>query len=209
VEPAQTGVTDIVLEGKIIESTGEKLQLEITASDSSGAKWYTRRYEGTASKYSYDAKRGPDPFQDIYNRISNDLALYRAKLQPAQVRELRTISELRFAESFSPQAFGGYLRTDKRGIYRIQRLPADNDPMLVRIRQIREPNLFRTHCRIITTALRARSRPVPGLAQELHRVPCPRNCASNNAAYVAGIAQVGRGGRRHGEQQQPQPARSA
>ena len=143
VEPAQTGVTDIVLDGRIIESTGEELQLEITASDSSGAQWYTRRYEGTASKYSYDAKRGPDPFQDVYNRIVNDLALYRARLQPAKVRELRTISELRFAESFSPQAFGGYLQTDKKGISRIQRLPADNDPMLARIRQIRErDNLF-------------------------------------------------------------------
>lgn len=138
VEPAQTGVTDIVVDGRILESTGETLKLEISASDSTGANWYTRTYEGTASKYSYDAKRGPDPFQDVYNRISNDLALHRAKLSAQRVRELRTISELRFAESFSPQAFGGYLSTDAKGKYSIRRLPAENDPMLIRIRKIRE-----------------------------------------------------------------------
>ena len=139
VTPERTAITDVVVDGRIIESTGLDLVLEITPSDASGATWYTRRYEGTASRYSYDARHAAgEPFQDVYNRIANDLAMYRAGLSAARVNELRLISELQFAESFSPQAFGGYLETDRKGITKIRRLPAENDPMLARVRQIRE-----------------------------------------------------------------------
>ena len=139
VTPERTAITDVVVDGRIIESTGLDLVLEITPSDASGATWYTRRYEGTASKFSYDARHAAgEPFQDVYNRIANDLAMYRAGLSAARVNELRMISELQFAESFSPQAFGGYLETDRKGITKIRRLPAENDPMLARVRQIRE-----------------------------------------------------------------------
>lgn len=139
VTPERTAITDVVVQGRIIESTGLDLVLEITPGDASGATWYTRRYEGTASKFSYDAKHAAgEPFQDVYNRIANDLAMYRASMSADRVRELRTISELKFAESFSPQAFGGYLETDRKGTTKITRLPAENDPMLARVRQIRE-----------------------------------------------------------------------
>ena len=139
VTPERTAITDVVVDGRIIESTGLDLVLEITPSDASGTTWYTRRYEGTASKFSYDARHAAgEPFQDVYNRIANDLAMYRAGLAAARVNELRMISELQFAESFSPQAFGGYLETDRKGITKIRRLPAENDPMLARVRQIRE-----------------------------------------------------------------------
>ncbi len=143
VAPAETGVSDVVVSGKIIESTGEKLALEISVSDASGATWYTRPYEGYASKYSYQGKRAPEPFQDVYNRIANDLAVARAKMPAADASRLRTISELRFAQGFSPKAFGGFLDVDKKGRVTVRRLPAENDPMLERIRRIRErDNLF-------------------------------------------------------------------
>lgn len=143
VAPTETGVSDIVVAGKILESTGEKLALEISVSDASGAPWYTKQYEGFASKYSYDAKVAPEPFQDVYNRIANDLAVARARVPAAEAKRLRTISELRFAESFAPKAFRGFLEKDKNGRFSVRRLPAENDPMLARIRSIRErDNLF-------------------------------------------------------------------
>ncbi|MDP4916699.1 MAG: hypothetical protein NWR12_03160, partial [Haliea sp.] len=46
--------------------------------------------------------------------------------------------ELQFARSFSPQAFAGYLSENRKGVLEIRRLPADDDPMLERIRSIRE-----------------------------------------------------------------------
>lgn len=143
VVPKDTALTDVVVDGRIVESTGDKLVLEITASDVGGAVWYTRSYEGYASKFSYEGKQQGDPFQDVYNRIANDLANQRARLSPAQAARLRQITELRFAESFSPEAFGGYLGKDARGQYSVLRLPAGNDPMLERVRKIRQrDNLF-------------------------------------------------------------------
>ncbi len=137
--PEQTAISDVVVQGRILASNGLELALEITASDAGGTTWYTRRYEGTASRYSYDATRGAaaDPFQDVYNRIANDLAAYRAQMEPKRARELRTIAELKFAAAFAPQAFDGYLATDRKGVARIERLPAENDPMLERVRRIR------------------------------------------------------------------------
>lgn len=138
VMPEGTGVADVMIEGRILESTGERLQLEVSVSDASGKHWYTRTYEGLASKYSYSGSRAPEPFQDVYNRIANDLATARAKLPEAEVTRLRAIAELRFAESFSPQAFGGYLARDAKGRITLRRLPAEDDPMLERVRRIRE-----------------------------------------------------------------------
>jgi hypothetical protein len=45
---------------------------------------------------------------------------------------------LRFARSFSPDAFSGYLGKNPHGKYVVLRLPAENDPMLERVRTIRE-----------------------------------------------------------------------
>lgn len=138
VAPDETGIADVVVRGRILESTGEKLALEVSPEDASGEIWYTQRYEGFASKYSYQGGRSAEPFQDVYNRIANDLALARAKIPAATAARIRTVSELRFAEGFSPEAFGGFLARDARGRYTVRRLPAENDPMLARIRQIRE-----------------------------------------------------------------------
>ena len=43
-----------------------------------------------------------------------------------------------FAKRFSPDVFDDYLEQGRDGVYRIISLPADNDPVLNRIRDIRE-----------------------------------------------------------------------
>ena len=203
--PEQTAVTDVIVQGRIIESTGLELVLEITASDVSGSKWYTRRYEGTASRYSYDSARSgaaADPFQDVYNRIANDLAAWRAKMDPRHVRELRTIAELKFAAAFSPQAFDGYLATDRKGIVKIARLPAESDPMLERVRRIRERDAlfvdtlqdqYDTFARQMAQPYQDWRRETHGEAlayQELRRQATLRTVAGI-AAIVGGIAAQG------------------
>ena len=45
---------------------------------------------------------------------------------------------MRFARSMSPDAFEGHLSNDGKGKYTIERLPAVDDPMLARVRKIRE-----------------------------------------------------------------------
>lgn len=131
--------TDILVKSIILVSTGESLKLRVNVSDASGRDWYTRDYENVASKFSYARTSNvKEPFQDVYNQITNDIAAYRARFSEREISNLRTISRLKFAQEFSPDAFGGHLQKDKNGHLKIVRLPAETDPMLTRIEKIRE-----------------------------------------------------------------------
>jgi hypothetical protein len=138
--PKDTSTVDIRVAGEILRSDGEGMSLKIIVGDATGRQWYEKSYSSEVSKHShqYNAKQGKDPFQDIYNRVANDIAVYRNKLSGAEIKNIRTVAELRFAQDFSPEAFGGHLEADKKGIQVINRLPAENDPMMKRIRKIRE-----------------------------------------------------------------------
>lgn len=140
VVPNDTQISDLMVRGKILHSDGEELQLAITATDSRGRVWLEKTYTGNASQYAYDATtRNPyDPFQTVYNTIANDLLQALEKLEPQQRSDVRLVSELLFARSFSPDAFDGYLDQNRKGEYAVKRLPAENDPMLARVREIRE-----------------------------------------------------------------------
>jgi hypothetical protein len=132
---------DVYINGTILRSDGEAMEMRITVSDSTGREWYTRVYDEVISKFNYEPsqRQQADPFQVIYNKISNDLLEYRQhKLSNKQIVEIRTISELLFARRFSPEAFDSYLSTDRRGKLVIVSLPAESDPVLQRVRDIRE-----------------------------------------------------------------------
>ncbi len=138
--PTKEVITDVYIEGIILHSDGERLELGITVSDTSGKEWYQRSYIQEASKYAYDRRQSllRDPFQGLFNRIANDLVDYRKALGGKQATTLRNISTLRFARDFSPEAFEQHIQTDRKGMLEIKRLPATNDPILQRIQHIRE-----------------------------------------------------------------------
>jgi hypothetical protein len=140
VTPNSDVIMDLYITGTIYQSDGETMDLEIQVVDSSGKKWIKKRYKQTTGKYAYDRrlKSLGDPFQNLFIRIANDLLKYREKISDQQAQELRTISELRFAKKFSPEAFDNYTEEDRKGILSISRLPAENDTILVRVRKIRE-----------------------------------------------------------------------
>lgn len=138
--PASTTVTDVYVEGTILSSDGEELELRIRVSDTSGQQWFERTYREVASRYAYrqGGNRQGDPFQGLYNRIANDMLQSAARLKPAQATELRAISELRFARDFVPDAYDAHISSNRRGILGITRLPAGNDPLMARIADLRE-----------------------------------------------------------------------
>lgn len=138
--PTGTQITDLIVRGEILHSDGEELQLAITAIDARGDVWLSKTYTGKASRYAYQpATRNPyDPFQAVYNTIANDLVEQLEELPDKERGDVRLVTELRFARDFSPDAFNGYLEQTRNGEYDINRLPAENDPMLERVRDIRE-----------------------------------------------------------------------
>jgi len=146
VMPNDISTFDVLLTGQILLSNGEAMILKVTASDSTGNVWYTKEYNENISQFSYEQtqRQANDPFQVIYNNIANDLLEYRKNnLKPAAIYNIRNVTELKFARSFSPDIFSNYVTTDNRGITSVVRLPADNDPYLARLREIRQrDNMF-------------------------------------------------------------------
>lgn len=138
--PAETDSVDLLVTGRILESHGETLAVRIEARDASGRLWLERSYEAEAAAGAYAALQPgeKDAFQDLYNRIANDLAAERMRLTPAQARELRTLSQLRFARRFAPEAYEGYLKKGPEETFVVNRLPAEGDAMMARLLKIRE-----------------------------------------------------------------------
>jgi hypothetical protein len=138
--PRPTHAVDVVVSGKILHSTGEHLTMAIAVEDATGRRWFEKQYDTLASKYAYGetVPQGIDPFQATYKQLADDLLAFRESLTAAQIHEIRTTAEMQFARSFAPDAFGEHIHETPRGGIEIVRLPADNDPMLVRVRRIRD-----------------------------------------------------------------------
>lgn len=138
--PSREVITDVYVSGTIKHSDGEELALEIVVTDTTGAQWYSKIYKGLASRYAYDRRQQiqRDPFQGLFNQIANDLIIWRQKLTAKEATNLRTVSMLRFARDFAPEAFSQHMEADRKGQLTVVRLPATNDPILQRVQRMRE-----------------------------------------------------------------------
>ena len=142
VVPEGVRFVDILVTGKILESTGGRLELEVRAVDAVGRVWIDDKiYSGEADLGSYKtdaALRARDPFKNVYVQIADDLLQARERLSATDRRDIRQIAALRFAQDLDPRSFGGYLVEGKDGLIKVNRLPASDDPALARVEKIRE-----------------------------------------------------------------------
>jgi hypothetical protein len=140
VMPLETPDVDVLVRGEILESNGEHLVLRVEVIDAAGNTWFRKAYEEKAKQnfYTDNTPGEKDAFQDIYNAIANDMANHKKELSQDEIREIRAISKLKFAADFAPDAFSDYLVKENDDKIKINRLPADNDPMMGRLLQIRD-----------------------------------------------------------------------
>jgi len=136
VTPSGSEAAGLEVQGKIGNSDGRYVRLEIRATDVTGRVWLDDTYRVSLEAEAYTEGTG-DPYQPIFSQIANDLLQARRKLSDEELREIRLVSELRFAEDLAPDAFKGYV-VENRGRYTVQRLPARNDPLLERVRDLRD-----------------------------------------------------------------------
>ena len=140
VSPAEDVYTDVFVGGEIERSDGEFITLTMFARDITGRDWFERTYamQTGVRSYSEGRDRSMDPYQKVFNDFANDLREYAKTLTPREITQIRQVSELRFFADMAPTAFGEHLTSDDNGPAVIPRLPAENDPMVARLRQIRE-----------------------------------------------------------------------
>jgi hypothetical protein len=140
VVPSQSAYTDILVSGKIGKSDGEFIEIDISVTDARGRHWFSKTYatQTGMSSYSENRDRRQDPYQKVFNDVANDLREFVKTLPPENIRELRQVTELKFFAEMSPRAYGEHLLKGETGELAIVRLPAENDPSVDRLRQIRE-----------------------------------------------------------------------
>ena len=140
--PSESEIVDVIVHGEIIESTGEKLQLKVSAKDSTGTNWFENTYVIKVTRQDYTRLEShndlSDIYQGMYNRIANDIYRYRKKIDDEQLTTIRNTSELKFAANLAPEIYTSYITDNAAGETIILRLPAVDDPSLIRVRKIRE-----------------------------------------------------------------------
>ena len=142
--PEESMAADINVTAEILDSDGSRLLLRARAVDSTGRVLVDDEYfmETAAGAFNRQQYPGLDPYQDVFNRIANDLAAAKDGLSADEKRNVRTVSQLRFAGELSPEAFGDYVTQQRNGRYMLSRLPAEDDPQFERTQQVRDREHF-------------------------------------------------------------------
>ena len=141
VVPPDTRGLDVLVSGRIRETTPKKLVVSIRVVDATGREWLDARHGHELSGDAFtphDGLRREEPYQPLYDAIANELYRKLRQLDRGERLRIREVAELRFAADVSPEIFGDYLRDGRKGTVELARLPADDDPMMTRVRSIRE-----------------------------------------------------------------------
>ena len=140
VVPDDRQFSDLLVRGTILQSDGEALEIKILVSDARGTLWLDKRYQGITSRYAYEqgTRVKQDPFLAVYRMIANDMLALFNRLPVGDRIAIRQVAEMRFARDFANGAFADYLEEDASGHISLRRLPAEDDPMLSRIRGLRQ-----------------------------------------------------------------------
>jgi len=138
--PDNTKAMDLNVSGRIIKSNGYDVSIKIGVWDISGKQWLDKAYKARVGQSSYSKRRDltQDPYQSLFNEIANDLQKIKSIYLSKQLKRISEIGDLRFASDLIPSVFNNYLVQDnKTNIYKISRLPADDDPIMQRIGDVK------------------------------------------------------------------------
>mgnify|MGYP005845009317 CR=1 FL=1 len=132
--PESMPASQLEVQGRILESHGEELKLQISAVDASGRVWLDRQYQGYADVSAYPSRRAGinEPFLDVYHRIANDLVAQRRRLAAADKLEIQRLASIKFAADLAPQAYAQYLH-ERKGRLTLAATPPADDALMSRI----------------------------------------------------------------------------
>lgn len=138
--PEKSEAIDLIISGRIEVSNGLDVSIRIGAWDITGKEWVNKVYSSTVAQSSYSKRRDltQDPYQNIYNKIANDLVKIKQDLKQQQLQRINEIGDIRFAAELIPGVYKDYLTKNKKNIYEAQRLPDDEDSIMQRVYNIQE-----------------------------------------------------------------------
>lgn len=143
VSPGEVQSADLFIDAAILASDGHSIALLITARDSTGRVWMKDTIEYSTEPFDYSSAKWPerDPYDAIFNHVANRLVEVRNELSPSEQKQIRMVSQMRFASDLAPDAFENYLARNADQELYVQRFPAENDPTYQIIRQLQGTEL--------------------------------------------------------------------
>jgi len=138
VSPGEVQSPDLFINANILASDGHSIALLFYVTDSTGRVWYNETVEYNTNEFDYSAADWPDrdPYDAIFNHVTNKLVAVRNGLSPDDQRRIRLVSQMRFASDLAPDAFENYLATNENNQLYVQRFPAENDPTYQVVQQL-------------------------------------------------------------------------
>jgi outer membrane lipoprotein SlyB len=138
VTPDATATGDLYVLGKIEQSNGEEVAIDIEVVDISGKEWFNETFEHEVPNSFHENQRnnGLDPYDPVFVEAAAEIVAELKKHSRKDLEDLHYLADLRFGANFSEAYFMQYMKNDD-GIFSIVRKPSDEDPMLQRVRAIR------------------------------------------------------------------------
>ena len=138
VTPDRTATGDLYAIGKIKESNGQEVEIELTVIDISGQQWFSKSFEHSVKDEYYKNVRnkGNDPYDPLFEKSARYLAAQLNGNSSEKLAKTKQLTELRFGANLSQDAFKENMAIDG-GRFILSSFPSDNDPMLRRTRAVR------------------------------------------------------------------------
>jgi hypothetical protein len=126
--------------GTIVHSDGDALELRIEAVDASGRVWLDDVFAGavTADYSDGGTQAGTENYPTLFQDIAARLRVARDNFSDRELSQVIEISLLRYGKMLVPSAFEGFFEEADDGTITVLRLPAVDDPMIARIKLVRE-----------------------------------------------------------------------
>jgi len=138
VTPDATATGEIYVIGKIIESNGMNVEIEISVTDISGHTWFTKKIDHEVDENYFDAEanKGNDPYEPVFTAAAQYIVEELQDQDFKRVENLKRLSKLRFGANFSEAHFSEYIG-EEDGKFHITAYPDSEDAMMNRIEAIR------------------------------------------------------------------------
>ena len=138
VTPDSTATGDLYILGRIEQSNGEDVEIEIEVVDIRGKRWLDESFEHEVSEAFHNDLRNKDldPYDPVFEEAAAEIVAELNDHSVQELEDLHYLADLRFGANFSENAFKRYIEIED-GEYFLVSKPSDQDPMLQRVRSIR------------------------------------------------------------------------
>ncbi|MBJ2128643.1 hypothetical protein JC525_06810 [Alteromonas sp. IB21] len=138
VTPDASALADVYVLGKINYSDTETVEIGVRVMDAKNTVWGEEEFEYRVSEGWYrDAmSRGENPNGPVFEQIAKFVYDLLIKKSEAYKQEVQMVSDLRYAQMYSPESFSQYLSQGRKGEIELVSAPSESDPMLRRVRAI-------------------------------------------------------------------------